>query len=311
MNSGSFFLPPQKSTVASDIDMLFNFITYTGLILLVAIVATIIYFAYKYRRRSPDDKTSLVDHNNALEVAWAVGPFILVVIVFVWGFRGFMDLRNVPGDAYEIHVTGKSWLWEFSYSSGAREVNVLHVPVGRPIKLVMSSSDVIHSFSVPDFRVKQDVLPGRYTTLWFEATETGESHIFCTEYCGLSHSDMIGKVIVHTQEDFDEWLKSSSGKPEDMPLAEWGEMLYTKYSCNTCHSTDGSAIIGPTFQGIWGATHQFTNGTSAVVDENYIRESIEVPSAKVVAGYDPVMPPFTSFTDEDINAIIEFIKGLK
>jgi len=312
LNSGNFLLPPQKSTIASDVDALFNFINIVSAVILIGIVIAIVYFVIKYKRKSDNDITSLVDHNNTLEITWSAIPLVLIIIVFVWGFRDFMRMRTAPGDAYEIHVTGKSWLWEYTYVNGGKNLNDLYVPAGRPIKLVMSSADVLHSFYVPDYRIKQDVVPGRYTTVWFEVKEPGQSQIFCTEYCGRSHSDMLGKVIALEQSEFDQWLKTSGGKPEDMSLAEWGEVLYTKSGCQACHSLDGSKIIGPSFKGSWGQNRAFTDGSTGVVDENYIRTSIINPSGKIVSGYDPVMPSYDgTFSDEDLSAIIEFIKSLK
>jgi len=312
MNSGNFLLPPQKSTIASDVDALLNFINIVSAVILIGIVIAIVYFVIKYKRKSDNDITSLVDHNNTLEITWSAIPLVLIIIVFIWGFRDFMRMRTAPGDAYEIHVTGKSWLWEYTYVNGGKNLNDLYVPAGRPIKLVMSSADVLHSFYVPDYRIKQDVVPGRYTTVWFEVKEPGQSQIFCTEYCGRSHSDMLGKVIALEQSEFDQWLKSSGGKPEDMSLAEWGEVLYTKSGCQACHSLDGSKIIGPSFKGSWGQNRAFTDGSTGVVDENYIRNSIINPSGKIVSGYDPVMPSYDgTFSDEDLSAIIEFIKSLK
>lgn len=312
MNSGNFLLPPQKSTIAADIDALFNFINLVSAIILIGIVIAMVYFVWKYRRKTNNDVTSLVDHNTALEVWWSGIPLGLIIFVFMWGFNDFMKMRTTPGDAYEIHVTGKSWLWEYTYVNGGKVLNDLYVPAGRPIKLVMTSSDVLHSFYVPDYRVKQDVVPGRYTTIWFEVLEPGESQIFCTEYCGRSHSDMMGKVYALEQSEFDEWLKSSGGRPEDVPLAEWGQKLYASSGCQACHSVDGSAIIGPSFLGSWESQRQFTDGTSGVVDENYIRESIAYPNAKLVQGYQPVMPAYDgTFSDDDLSAIIEFIKSLK
>jgi cytochrome c oxidase subunit 2 len=312
MNSGNFLLPPQKSTIASDIDALFNFINLVSAVILIGIVIAMVYFVWKYKRKSDNDVTSLVDHNTTLEVTWSAIPLVLIVFVFMWGFNDFMKMRTTPGDAYEIHVTGKSWLWEYTYVNGGKVLNDLYVPAGRPIKLVMTSSDVLHSFYVPDYRIKQDVVPGRYTTVWFEVLEPGESQIFCTEYCGRSHSDMMGKVYALEQSEFDEWLKSSGGRPEDVPLAEWGQKLYASSGCQACHSVDGSAIIGPSFKGSWESQRQFADGSTGVVDENYIRESIAYPNAKLVQGYQPVMPAYDgTFSDDDLSAIIEFIKSLK
>jgi len=309
---GSIFLPPAKSTIAGEVDALFNFITGTSLLILVAIMAVVIYLIIKYKRKSDDDVTSLNDHNTALEIVWSIIPVFLVVYVFYRGFTDYIKIGSAPDDAYEIQVIGQKWNWTFKYANGNTSPNELHVPAGRPVKLVMQSRDVLHSFFIPDYRVKHDVIPGRYTSLWFEALEPGESTVFCTEYCGTSHSDMMAKVIVHTGEEFDQWLKESGGRPSDMPLAEYGKQLYSKSGCQTCHSIDGTKLVGPSYKGAFGSTHTFADGTSAVVDENYLKNSILNPNAQVVAGYAPVMPTYQGIlSNDDIDAIIEFIKELK
>ncbi|MEX2605582.1 MAG: cytochrome c oxidase subunit II, partial [Gracilimonas sp.] len=202
-----FMLPDLKSPMTgASTDALMAFIHIVSFIILAGVTIAMIYFAIKYRRRSDDDETPLITHNNALEVTWSVIPLILVFIVFGWGYSGWLNLKSVPDNAYEIQVSAYKWGWTFSYETGAQIGNEVHVPVGRPVKLVMRSQDVIHSFFVPDYRIKQDVLPNRYTYVWFQAEEVGESQIFCTEYCGTSHSDMLAKVIVHTEEDFQNWL---------------------------------------------------------------------------------------------------------
>lgn len=311
-NSGSLWLPPQKSTLAADTDALFHFINYSGAILLLGIVAVIIYCIIVYKRKSEDDVTPEIHHNNPLEITWSVIPLILVLVVFSWGFKGFLNHRVAPDDAYEIHVKGKKWLWEFSYDNGVTTLNELHVPAGRPVKLIMSSDDVLHSFFIPDYRVKHDVVPGRYTSLWFEVLEPGESVIFCTEYCGDGHSDMMASAIAHEQADFVKWLDSGLKPPEGVPLAEYGEQMYQKSNCWTCHSLDGSKKIGPTFQGIYGRVEQLADGSTITVDENYIRESILEPNAKVVSGYQPVMPSYKgTLKDFQIDALVEFLKGVE
>lgn len=307
-----YLLPPARSTLAGETDALFNFIHVISFILLAGITIAIIYFAWKYRRKSDNDVTPVITHNNTLEITWSVIPLILVMIVFGWGFTGYMNHSTVPDDAYEIRVVGKSWLWEFQYENGTTSVNELNVPVDRPVKLVMSSEDVIHSFFVPDFRVKRDVLPNRYTSLWFEATETGESIIFCTEYCGTQHSNMDGIVNVLSQDEFDEWLAAGNTIDEDMPPAERGEALVNQNGCTACHSVDGSSGVGPSFEGIWNNEHTFENGETATVDENYLRESILEPNAKILEGYDAVMPSFQgTINDQQIDDIIEYIKSLE
>jgi cytochrome c oxidase subunit 2 len=307
-----YMLPPARSTLASETDALFHFINVTSIILLVGITFAILYFAWKYRRKSEDDVTPVITHNNKLEITWSVIPLIMVMIVFGWGFTGYMNLVTPPDDAYEIRVEGASWNWRFFYENGATSVNELNVPVDRPIKLIMSSTDVIHSFYVPDFRVKRDVLPNRYSSLWFEATETGESVIFCTEYCGTQHSNMDGTVNVMSQDEFDIWLETSNSVDESIPPAERGEALVSQNGCNACHSVDGSSGVGPSFAGLWGSERTFQNAEPVTADENYIRESILESNAKVLEGYDPVMPSYQGvINDQQISDIIEYIKTLE
>lgn len=308
-------LPPAKSTLAEQTDTLFWFVHLSSLALTIGLIAVIIYFVYKYRRQSEDEVTPLITHNNALEVTWSVIPLILVLIVFGWGYQVFMNQQTVPDDAYEINVSAQKWIWQFQYQNGATSTGKLHVPAGRPVKLVMSSKDVIHSFYVPDYRLKQDVVPGRYTEMWFNAPKPGKSIIFCTEYCGTGHSDMMGEVIVHEPKEFENWLAENAGgasKPEDLPPAEWGKQLAQEYACTTCHSTDGSRMVGPTWKGKFGSQEHLSDGSTVTVDENYIRESILEPNAKVVEGFPAVMNTYQGqLNDEQINAIIEYIKTLK
>jgi cytochrome c oxidase subunit II len=307
-----YMLPPAKSVTAEQTDALFTFINNVSIILLLGITFAIIWFSWKYRRRSDEDVTPVISHNNKLEITWSVIPLILVMIVFGWGFSGYLNLTNAPDDAYEVRVVGASWFWEFHYETGYVSMNELHVPADRPVKLVMSSSDVIHSFYVPDYRVKMDVLPNRYTSLWFEATETGESIIYCTEYCGRAHSDMLATVYVHTQEDFETWLETAGSAEDDMDPVERGEMLVSRYACDTCHSTDGTRLQGPTFEGLWGSEVEMEDGEVVTVDENYVRESILEPNARITAGYPAVMPSFSgSLSDQQIDAIIEYLKTLQ
>lgn len=304
-----FFLPPAKSTVASQVDSLFNFVNLVSLILLVGITVAIIYFVIKYRRKSENEVTPLITHNNKLEITWSVIPLILVIIVFGWGFKGYLTLNTPPDDAYEIHVTGQKWSWTFSYPNGTTVPGELHVPANRPVKLIMSSKDVIHSFYVPDYRIKKDVVPNQYTSIWFEAKEPGESVIFCTEYCGTGHSDMMGTVIAHEPKEFKQWLASAGGPAEDQTPVEYGRQLVQQNACLTCHSLDGSQKTGPTWQGVWERTEPLKDGSSVTVDENYLRESILNPGAKIVEGYNNVMPTYQGqLNDTQINAIIEFLK---
>lgn len=307
-----FMLPEAKSPTAEATDALFHFINEVSLIFLVGITFAIIYFAIKYRRKSDDDKTPVITHNNTLEITWSVIPLILVMIVFAWGYSGWLTLKTVPDDAYEVQVTGFKWGWTFNYANGAVSSNELHVPAGRPIKLVMKSRDVLHSFFVPDYRIKQDLMPNRYTYAWFRADEPGESIVFCTEYCGTSHSNMLATVIVHEQEDFDTWLATATIPGTGQSPVEYGKDLIAQQGCASCHSIDGSQMIGPTFKGIWEKEGQLADGSTYLADENYIRESILYPQEKIVSGYENQrMTAYEGILDDDqISAIIEYLKTL-
>jgi len=310
---GTLFLPPGSSTGAADVDALFNFILYVSIIFFVLIMGLVTYFAIRYRRRGEAIKlTPAITHNNLLEATWIVIPVILVAIVFVWGFRGFIRSSVVPKDAMEIKVTAQKWSWSFMYPEGSNSINELVVPAGTPVKLLMSSQDVIHSFFVPDFRVKRDVLPNRYAIAWFEAPNVGEHHLFCAEYCGTDHSNMIGRVRVVSQREYDDWINEQMVSGEGMSPQEFGAKLYVAKTCNTCHSVDGSAGNGPSFLGIYGHEAEMKSGERIVVDENYIRESILHPQAKIVAGFEPIMPTFQGIVkDPEIDALIAFIKSLE
>jgi len=257
--------------------------------------------------------TSGIDHNLKLEIFWTVIPTILVFIVFYWGFNTFLKMHVAPKDAIEIKATGQKWFWTFDYPNGANGVNELVVPVNQPVKLLLSSTDVIHSFFVPEFRVKMDALPNRYTVVWFEATEVGEYNIFCTEYCGKGHSEMLGKVTVLPNSLYENWLAESQVDiPEGMSLEEAGGKLYISKACNTCHSVDGSVGVAPSFKGIFGKTENLSDGNSLPIDENYLRKSILNPQAQVVAGFAPVMPTYQNvLSDRQIDALIAYIKSLK
>jgi cytochrome c oxidase subunit 2 len=247
-----------------------------------------------------------------MEIVWTAIPTVLVFIIFVWGFKTFLRMQIVPGDAIEVKVTGQKWFWTFDYAEGANTVNELVVPVDKPVKLLMSSTDVIHSFFVPNFRIKMDVVPNRYTVSWFEATQLGEFDLLCTEFCGTGHSQMIGKVRVVSEREYNEWLESSSGMGEGMSLEDYGAELYKKKACVTCHSVDGSKVVGPSFLGRFGNPIVLQNGEQITVDENYIRESILNPQAKIAGGYEPVMPTYQGvLKDRQVDALIAYIKSLQ
>ncbi|MEM1127115.1 MAG: cytochrome c oxidase subunit II [Bacteroidota bacterium] len=302
---GTLWLPEQVSTLAPGMDALFYFVSWVSLIITVGVVATMFYFVYKYRRRDPNERPAPVKESKLVEISWIVVPTILVLVVFTWGFQGFIKANVAPANAYEIQVKGYKWAWEFTYPTGVT-TGVLHVPEGRPVRLVMSSTDVIHSFYVPVFRVKHDVLPNRYTSVWFEATKTGEYDVFCTEYCGTEHSGMITKVVVMEQSEFNQWVLT--GGMDNMSPVEIGALLYEQRGCKACHGLDGAAGVGPTFKGLYGAQRNFADGSSAEADENYLRESIIAPNTRVVEGYGPVMPSFAQLSEDEVSGLIAFIK---
>ena len=310
--NGTFWMPPQNSSVAADMDTLFYFIYWWSVFFFIGVVGLTIYFYIKYRRKGEVTFTPDTSHNKKLEVLYVVFPTILVFIVFIWGFRDFMKIYVPPKDAIEIKVTGQQWLWSFDYQQGTTTINELVVPVNKKIKLLMSSKDVIHSFWVPSLRVKFDVLPNRYSRLWFEALRTGEFPIKCTEYCGKDHSLMLATMKIVSSEEYEKWLESSDTAGEGMAPAEYGAMLYTKYGCNACHTTDGTANQGPSWKGIFGKQEQMEGGGSVLVDENYIRESILTPQAKITKGFQGIMPPYQGLMkDKEIDAIVAFIKSLE
>lgn len=310
-DKGTLWLPEAASTVAGEIDGLFYFVYWVSVVLFVLVVGVMVYFAVKYRRRSQADRPAPVHESKLMEAAWIIVPTILVLVVFTWGFKAFLKLEVSPPGAYEVRVYAQKWSWRFEYPNGATSSD-LHVPVGRPIRLKMSSADVLHSFFVPAFRVKQDVLPNRYTSVWFEATRQDTFQVYCTEYCGTSHSGMLAKVVVQSQDEFNDFLAESVIDPNASP-AERGALLYTQLGCNACHNVDGApGGIGPTFQGLYGKQEQLADGSTVEADDNYLRESILEPNAKIVQGYGPVMPAaYTNLSEEELNALIAYIAELQ
>lgn len=308
----SWMMPEAASTIAGQVDNITYFIMLVSIFFFVLIMAAIIVFAIKFKKQSDRDVTSLNHTNHKLEVIWTVIPSILLAIMFVWGFRVYMTMSIPPKDALEIKVTGQKWFWTFGYPNGYVSSNKMVVPVNTPVKALISSQDVLHSMFVPAFRTKMDALPNRYTVTWFEATKTGTFPLYCTEYCGTSHSNMIAEVEVMTKADYEGWLLESGGPAEGQSMADYGESIYKKYSCNTCHSLDGSAMNGPSWKGLWGKTREFNEADSVVADENYIRESILEPQAKMVKGYLPIMPSYQGILrDKEIEGLIEYIKTVK
>ncbi len=298
--------PREASTVAPAVDHLFYFLTAVSVFFSALIFLLIFYFAIKYRRRSKDEPApkNQVINNIPLEVTWTVIPMILVAIMYFWGAEIFVRNADPPKYATEIFVIGKQWMWQIEHTNGKREINALHIPLGVPIKLTMTSQDVIHDFSVPAFRMKMDVLPDRYTMEWFEATKVGRYHFFCDQYCGMGHSLMRGWVYVMKPEDYQRWLRNGvSG----ITMADQGETLYHKLGCITCHGTGK----GPSFVGLYGKPVLLTTGQTVIANDSYIRESILYPTAQIVNGYPPIMPTFAGqVAEEQILQLTAYIKSL-
>ena len=308
----SILLPVQGTDYATRTDDLFLFILLVSTFFFLLVVGLIFYFILRYRRRGPGEVTPHITHNFKLEVLWTAVPLAIVMVIFAWGFRGYMDMSVAPAGALEIQVTAKQWVWQFEYANGTRTINEIHVPVGKPVKLVMSSEDVIHGFYVPSFRIKADVLPNRYTSLWFTPTREGVHLLMCTQYCGAGHSRMEGKIYVDSDAKYQNWLENGDQGAQAMPLKDLGAQLYSSRGCIACHSLDGTRGQGPSFKGIWGETHEMAGGQSVVVDENYVRESILQPQAKIRDGFKGIMPTFQGvLRDREIQALIEFIKSQK
>lgn len=312
-----YLFPKQVSTFAQDIDNLFYFIFYTSLALLAIVTFGMIYLAIKYRFKKNDEirLTSSTDHNSILESSFVIIPLILVSITFVWGIKSYLNMVTVPNDAIEIKVTGQSWFWTFDYPEGGSTLNELVVPSGVPIKIVLSSKDVIHSFYIPVMRAKMDVLPNRYNVMWFNAEQEGIYPIFCAEYCGTGHSQMNAQVVVMNPKQYNVWLAEVGSEDDDLPLDELGAKLYSKKACITCHTLDGSPLVGPSYlqtSQMWGQERVFDDGSSATIDDNYIRNSILEPQSQIVAGYQGVMPTYQGLlNDRELDALIAFLKTLK
>jgi len=309
--SPSFWLPEAASSSAGQVDAGWSLVLWVSAFFFVLVVGAMSYFALRYRRRSEREIPDAPDHSTRLEIAWTVIPVAIVMVLFVVGFKGFLHQQIAPAGAMEVSVTAEKWMWTFAYDNGAVSVNELRVPLGKPVKLVMSSKDVIHSFYVPEFRLKKDVVPNSYTTAWFEATELGEMTITCTEFCGTGHSAMTGKLLVMPQKDFEEWM-ASGGEEKGVEPAVAGARLATKLACVTCHSTDGKPGVGPTWKGLSGHEVKLADGSTVRADEEYLRESITDPNAKVVEGYQPVMPVFKGLVSQkQLDALVAYIKSLK
>ncbi len=300
--------PAQASTIAWQVDALYGFLVLLTVVFCILVFGMVTIFAIKYRRRSDDEQPEQNHGNLALELSWTIIPLFLALFVFLLGADVFFRIQRAPADPLEIYAVGKQWMWKIQHESGKREINTLHVPKGQPVRLTMTSEDVLHDFFIPAFRVKNDVIPGRYTTLWFEATQLGEFHIFCAEYCGTQHSGMIGKVIVMDPTDYHDWLMGASASDESM--VEAGQRQFQTLGCETCHKSTSSGR-GPSLIGIYDKPVTLKNGQEVTVDVDYIRESILQPRAKIVDGYEPIMPIFEGqISEQSLLQIVSYIKSL-
>ncbi|MEZ4728562.1 MAG: cytochrome c oxidase subunit II [Caldilineaceae bacterium] len=316
-------LPEQASTFAAEIDRIYLVLTVLSLIFAVPIAGLIVYFGVRDRRGANVDRTGALTESTRLELSWITILVILSMAVYVWGSTLYVRMYAMPADALDIYVLGRQWMWQMQYPTGQREINVLNVPVGRPVRLTMISQDVIHSFYVPAFRTKHDVVPGRYSVMWFEATKPGEYDLFCAEYCGTEHSGMVGKVIALEPRQYEEWLRThavggvdaipehavaSSQAPQTM--AQVGEQLFVNLGCNTCHLPTGRGI-GPALVGLFGSEVELESGETLVADAQYIRRSILDPRSQIVAGYPSVMPTYEGQIDEqELFSLVEYIRSL-
>lgn len=308
-NEGLVLLPDSAASIAPSVDLVFYALTAATFLILLTLTALILYYSIRYRAGSAADRTGEANHRlrHWIEIGWTVPTLLIFLGFFGWAATVFLDAYRSPEDAVPVDVIAKQWMWKVQHRNGAREINELHIPVGQKIRLRMTSQDVIHSFYVPAFRTKRDVLPERYTTFWFEATEPGTYSLFCTEFCGVDHSRMRGRVVVMEADDYERWLSRQS-TPE-APVAQ-GRALFTSYGCAGCHSP-GSEVRAPPLGGIFGRPVQFAGGGAGIADDDYIRDSILLPRKHVVAGYQPVMPSFQGQVSEaDILALVAYIKSL-
>jgi len=305
---GIQLMPRQASSIALQVDLVYGYLTAISVFFTVLIAVAAIYLSVRHRRRSEQEVPPEVHGNIFLEIIWIAVPTVIALSIFVTGAVLFFHMSTPPPGTIEIYGVGKQWMWKFQHPEGQREINDLHVPVGQPVRVTLTSEDVLHSFYVPDFRVKMDVVPGRYTSTWFEATKAGVYNLFCAEYCGTSHSGMIGKVYAMLPQDYEKWLQKTSG--DGVSMASRGQKLFEEKRCNSCHGQVSSAL-GPPLKGIYGSDVALVDGRTIKVDDKYLRESILFPRKKVVAGYEPVMPTYHGqISEEDLLQIISYVKSL-
>jgi cytochrome c oxidase subunit 2 len=297
--------PESASSISGRIDLLYLFLVGISMLMSVSIFLCILFFAIKYRRGSRADRSNIRHHSGTVELLWSGIPLLVFVFVFGWGASIFYDAFTAPDDALQVYVVGKQWMWKIQHPEGKREINQLHVPVGESVKLTLTSEDVIHDFFIPAFRVKRDVLPGRYTSLWFRAIKTGSFHLFCAQYCGTNHSAMIGSVVVMEPTDYQNWL---AGGPPAESMAAAGAKLFERYNCNTCHRPGGR---GPPLSQVFGSQVLLASGATVLADEAYLRESILNSTAQVTAGYQPIMPTFQGqISETGVLHLIAYLQSL-
>jgi cytochrome c oxidase subunit 2 len=303
----SALFPPEASTIAPYMDALYFFLLLLTVIGLLLVGGLIFGFSLRYRR-SRNPVATQIEGSTLMEATWTIIPLALFLVCFVWGALLYFRIYNPPANSMNIYIVGKQWMWKAEHPGGQHEINSLHVPIGRPIQLTMISQDVFHSFSIPDFRVKREVIPGRYTTVWFNATDVGTYHLFCTQYCGTQHSGMIGEVTAMTPADYEKWAQQSTS---GMSLAQNGERLYASMGCNACHNGSATAR-GPNLAGVYGSKLTLTNGSEVLVNEAYLRDAILNPSEHVTAGFAPIMPTYQGQISEDgLIDLVEYIKTLQ
>jgi cytochrome c oxidase subunit II len=309
MQSWIPLIPESASTLSWKVDALYFYLSGVTLFFALLIYGVLIFFVIRYRRRTPYEIPRPVAGSHKLETIWTIIPLMIAMTIFGWGASVYYDQYRPPQNAVEIYVVGKQWMWKIQHSTGQREINELHIPVGRKIKLIMTTEDVIHDFFVPAFRLKTDVVPGKYTMQWFEPTKAGTYRLFCAEYCGMNHSGMIGQVVVMEPREFDNWLSGNAGNTTP---AVAGQQLYQSLGCVSCHGANGEGGRGPTLAGVFGRQVHLANNQTIRADEVYIRESIINPQAKLVEGFGPIMPTFQGqVTEDQLMQLLAYIKSLQ
>jgi cytochrome c oxidase subunit 2 len=308
MNPWFPFIPESASTISGDVDALYFYISGVTVFFTTLISLVIIFFVIRYRRRNAFEIPRPIEGSTKLETLWSVIPLLIAMSIFVWGAKVYFAEYRPPQNALEVYVVGKQWMWKFQHPTGQREINELHVPVGRKIKLIMATEDVIHDVFIPAFRIKADVVPGKYTTQWFEATKPGRYHLFCAEYCGMNHSGMGGYVVVMEPKDFDNWL---SGNANQTSPAAAGQSMFESLGCASCHGANGEGGRGPALLGVFNSNVVLSGNQTVKADEGYLRESITNPQAKIVNGFGPIMPSFQGqVNEEQLLQLVAFVKSL-